>query len=142
MKKTALSLVFAASLIVSCNSAKVNPTEVLTASSWEVSMLNGKPASESSFGRGVPTATFTKDNKISGFAGCNRYGGSYSIEENGTFKTDQVFATKMYCDGVEGEGQYLSALDKADKAKVEKDKVILLNGNTELVVLVPASGKE
>ena len=138
MKKLALSVIFAAG-IVSCQSAKIVPAEVLTGSEWEVSMLNGKTANESSFGRGVPTATFTKDNKISGFAGCNRYGGSYTVEENGSFDTDQVFATKMYCDGVEGESLYLEALYKSNKAKVEKDKITLFNGDTELVIFVPVS---
>ena len=78
MRKLAVSALFAV-FMISCNSAKNVPGEVLTSSEWEVSMLNGKSAKEASFGRGVPTATFTNDNKVSGFAGCNRYGGNYVI---------------------------------------------------------------
>lgn len=141
MKKLATSTTIIAFIftLISCKCTEKVSTDVLTANAWELSMLNGKAADTADFGRGMPTATFTAEKKMNGSAGCNRYGGEYQIGEDGSFKADKVFATKMYCADAKGESEFLKALNDANRIKTQKGKVILLNGDKEVMVFVPSA---
>ncbi|MXN92464.1 META domain-containing protein [Flavobacterium sp. Sd200] len=138
--KTILSFVTTLVLITflqSCNSTKaVSSLDVLTTKDWELTTINGQPVDASKYNSGVPVANFSKDNKISGNGGCNRYSGSYNLNEEGGINISQVIATKMFCPG-DGEGEYMKALETANAAMVDKDKLVLLNGVDEVLVFKP-----
>ena len=139
MKKIALSalLLFALICVVSCKCTQKASEAVLTNNSWELSMLNGKAPNPADFQRILPTVTFAADNTISGNGGCNGYRGTYTIGEDGSFKTDKVVATKMYCEDAKGENEFFKALGKADKIKTEKNRIALLHEDKEVMVFVP-----
>ncbi|MEE1900005.1 META domain-containing protein [Flavobacterium rakeshii] len=141
MKKLATSTTIIAFIftLISCKCTEKASVDVLTANTWELSMLNGKTADTADFGRGMPTATFTSENKINGKAGCNGYGGEYQIGKDSSFKVERVIATKMYCVDAQGESSFLRALSDANRIKTQKGKVTLLNGDKEVMVLIPST---
>lgn len=121
----------------SCGTAKSGPAiDILTSTSWELTTVNGKPADSTNYNSGLPVANFSTDNKITGNGGCNRYNGSYNINDEGGINISQMASTKMFCPG-NGENDYLKALESADGASVENDKLILLKGIEEVLIFKP-----
>ncbi|MFD2724994.1 META domain-containing protein [Hyunsoonleella rubra] len=57
----------------------------------------------------------SKEKKVSGFSGCNRFFGSYALED-GSIKFSALGATRMLCSDDKNniETKFLKALDKAD----------------------------
>jgi heat shock protein HslJ len=142
MKKLLAALVFGALLITSCKTPKDAtaslPVDMLTAHGWQLTEINGKPVSDADFGNGAPTAMFTTDFKISGKGGCNGYGGSYNLNDDGGMNVSQLISTKMWCDNAKGENTYFKALGDVTAAKVEKDKLVLMKGVDTVLVFKPA----
>jgi heat shock protein HslJ len=139
MKKLMITFgtVLSAMLFFGCSSTKTgNPKKLITAISWELSSINGNEANASNYSRGLPDATFTTDDKLSGNGGCNRFSGSYTYDDKGNLTIGRLMSTKMYCAG-DGEGEFMKALGAANMAKIENDKLTLLNGTQELMVFVP-----
>lgn len=141
MKKLATSALLFIFLIgaVSCKTTQKASEAVLATTTWEMSMLNGETPNPADFKRRLPTASFSADSKISGSGGCNGYSGTYTIREDGSFKTDKVISTKMYCEDAKGENNFFRALGKADKIKAEKNKITLLSEGKEVLIFVPKS---
>lgn len=139
MKKlmATLGLMVFAVVITGCSSAKGGDAKnLLTSTAWELSAINGSPINTSDYDRGLPDATFGTDGRVNGGNGCNRYGGSYTLEASGKLTLGQMMSTKMFCPG-SGEDTFMKALHEANTAKVEKEKLVLLNGTKEVLVFVP-----
>lgn len=69
-----------------------------------------------------------KDSSISAYIGCNRIGGSYSVE-NDILKIGPLFSTKMYCkEKATQEIKLINALELA-KEVVKEDNIVLLKGS-------------
>lgn len=73
-------------------------------------------------------------NKVSGFSGCNRFFGSYSLQEN-LLKFSPLGATKMLCseDKNEVEHNLLKAFEKADKVFFTEKGFSLFNKKKPLL---------
>jgi heat shock protein HslJ len=129
-------------LITSCKTSQEATSslriDMLTATTWQLTELNGKALATADFGNGAPTATFGTDHKVGGKGGCNTYGGSYNLNQEGGMTISQVFSTKMYCENAKGENAYLQVLEGVTTAKVEKDKLTLLKGVDPVLVFKPA----
>jgi heat shock protein HslJ len=135
MKKLLPLFALVALVIASCKSTDTaSSTTLLTSGNWQLESINGKKADAAEFKNGLPTASFNIDHKIAGKSGCNQYGGSYNLNEEGGINISEVFSTKMFCDGVTGEQKYLDALAKVNLAKVDKDKLVLLKDVDEVLV--------
>lgn len=64
---------------------------------WVLKTLAGRDVSTADFARELPYMNFdAKEKRMSGYDGCNRTGGNYSIEGN-TLKFAALFSTKMAC---------------------------------------------
>lgn len=132
-----LTTVVLITFLQSCNSTKaVSSSDILTETNWELTSINGKPADAANYNSGLPVAYFSTDNKISGNGGCNRYNGSYNINEEGGINISQMASTKMFCPG-DGESEFMKALETVDGATIDKDKLILLKGIEEILVFKP-----
>lgn len=125
-------------VLTSCGSTKSTDESVnlLTDINWELKSIDGKDVAASDYTKGLPVATFTTDNKISGNSGCNSYSGSYNLNDEGGINMSEFISTRMACPG-NGEAEYLKALNTANVAKVEKDKLVLYDGVKELLVFTP-----
>ena len=87
------------------------------------------------FPGGIPSLDFLAEGKLSGFSGCNNFSGNFSLEGTG-LKLEPGAMTKKMCPGT-GEQDYISALGKVRDLKIEKEKLTLLDGDTELMSFVP-----
>lgn len=125
-------------LVTGCKTApKANASkESLTSSGWELSSIGGKSATAVDYPKGMPDAIFTSDNKISGNGGCNRYGGSYTLDAEGKLTISQLFSTKMFCQGV-AENEYMKALERANRVKIEGSNLVLYYENEQVLIFVP-----
>jgi heat shock protein HslJ len=88
------------------------------------------------------TAKFAPDGNITGNAGCNHYGGRYSLN-GANFSVSSLFSTLMYCEKPEGvmeqEGKYLGHLGNVSSYRVEGDRLILSDKTgTDLLFFVQA----
>lgn len=64
---------------------------------WVLKKLSGRSVSATDFARELPYMDFNqKEKHMSGYDGCNRTGGDYTIEGN-TLKFGGLFSTKMAC---------------------------------------------
>jgi heat shock protein HslJ len=88
------------------------------------------------------TANFAADGNVTGNAGCNHYGGSYSLDGT-NLSVSSVFSTLMYCEtpGVmEQEAGYLGHLANVSSYRVEGDRLILTDAaGTDLLFFVQAA---
>jgi heat shock protein HslJ len=145
MKKLLLALGFGAILITSCKTAKDAtsslPVDMLTATTWQLIEINGKQVLPADFGNGFPTAAFSVDHKISGKGGCNGYGGSYNLNNEGGMNISQLMATKMWCENAQGENVYFKALEGVNAAKVEKNKLTLMKDVQAVLVFEPVPSR-
>ncbi|WPR75440.1 META domain-containing protein [Algoriphagus sp. NG3] len=137
MKST---LTFSVALIVfilmGCSSTKTsNPLKILTSKSWELSSLMGKGLDMNQYTAGIPTLHFLEGGKLSGYSGCNNFSGNFSLEESG-IKLDPGAITKKMCPG-SAEEDFITALNKVGDLKISREKLILLDGSTELMSFVP-----
>lgn len=103
----------------------VDPKVALVTKQWQLSML-GEQAITAEVTKQIPYLTFNKDdNSLFGFAGCNRFRGSYEAMGN-TVSLTQLSTTKKMCfQQMNLETQFLTVLSEADNFKVS-DKVLTL----------------
>ncbi|RAI89982.1 META domain-containing protein [Algoriphagus yeomjeoni] len=123
-------------LFMSCAGTKaINPLNSLKSNSWALSSLMGSGLDMSQFAGGVPSLSFLDDGNLAGFTGCNNFSGNFMLEGTGLL-LDPGAITKKMCPG-NGEKVFISALTKVKELNISKDKLILLDGATELMSFVP-----
>ena len=123
-------------ILSSCGGMKsINPLSLLTGNSWALSSLMGQELDLDQFPKAVPSLDFLVGGKLAGFSGCNNFSGNFSLEGTG-LKLDPGAITKKVCSGT-GEHGFLSTIEKVSQIKVDKNKLTLLDGDTELMSFVP-----
>lgn len=114
-----------------CNSSqkagKSSATE-LTDTYWKLTELNGKAIGEAGTDRREVYVILRKqDSRVQGNAGCNGYGGTYTLDPNGfNIKFSAMMSTQMACPGLDIENQFLKVFEQADSYYV-KDGMLQLN---------------
>src|SRR5688572_23455944 len=118
------------------STANLNPLSTLTAKPWVLSSFLGAEPDLSKFSTGVPTLSFLDGGRLAGFAGCNNFSGEFELGEPGAIKLDPGAMTRKACPG-NGENEFLAEFEKAKNFKLEKEKLILMDGTTELMSFSP-----
>ena len=97
----------------------------LDASSWLLIDLDGSIVDA----QAVPTLAFAADGTVSGFGGCNTYGGPFSTD-GGTIAIGPLIATEMACEdpGSGVESVYLPALDAVGRWEIMPNGQLVLTG--------------
>lgn len=83
----------------------------------------------------IPFINFDSDkNRVSGFAGCNRFSGSY--KQNGdSIHFLPLASTRMYCqESQPTESAFMEALQRADRVVISKNQLRLFGGSAELLL--------
>jgi heat shock protein HslJ len=108
-------------------------------SEWVLNSLRGERLLE---GTRI-TLNFGKDG-FDGVAGCNNYGGGYSIDDGGRFSPTEVFLTAIACSAPEGameqEKEYIQALGSARNYRQADGLLELADDGGETVLVF--RGKE
>jgi heat shock protein HslJ len=100
-------------------------TAPLIGTDWKLRDLEGRPAG---LGAGNQPATLllASDSSASGFAGCNRFRGTYTLHAD-SLRLGPLMATKMACaQGTELERAYLAALDSARTYRIAGYTLVLI----------------
>lgn len=128
MKKFVLGLATVA-VMASCgavgNTAKVGTQQVSVANTqWKLAD-NAK---------GTTPTLIIDGNKISGEAGCNKYFGSLMMDTTaGNFKASNIGSTRMMCDNLSSETNFLNMLEQANKYVVTGNTLQLYKDNLLLL---------
>lgn len=91
------------------------------------------------------TVMFADDGKIGGNAGCNLYGGGYTL--NGTnLSVSSLFSTLMYCGEPEGtmeqEARYLGLLESVTGYRIDADQLDLFDEEGRTLLTYRAEGAD
>jgi len=108
----------------------------LAGTEWVVASLAGVALD----GDVHPTVTFDAEGRISGSAGCNRYGGRYALEGE-AIAVGHLGATQMACppEQMEQEVQFLDALGRVERLSLRDGMLVLTFGEpAQELVLVRA----
>lgn len=112
--------------------------DALAGSQWGlVSLTAETPAIP---GSGV-TLEFGDDGRVSGSAGCNRFGGGYTVDGE-AISFSQLFSTRMFCpqDGImDQEIAFLNALEAASSFAIEGNQLIITYGDGQQLVFIQQS---
>jgi len=128
MKRVSILLILFALLLAACSgSATANRTE-LEGTKWYLTALN----QHAPIAGAQPTIRF-EDGEISGSAGCNTFGGSYTVERD-TVHINDLYWTEMACmepaGAMEQESIYLESLGAVERFTVQ-DGVLTLFSKTQ-----------
>lgn len=110
----------------------------LAGTKWDVTGVNnGKQALVSLLNGSAITLNFGADNRVSGNAGCNGYGGSFTSSGD-TLKVGQLISTLMACSEPEGvmaqEQQYLAALQNSATFEIVGDRLTIRDASGAMQV--------
>lgn len=102
---------------------------------WTLNAIKDKELNAED-GKKLPDIVFDINaNRISGFLGCNRFGGSISLSDTKTnsiaFK--QIFSTKMACPDLSLEDTYSSLLQEVDNFKIIGNELQLFKADSLLL---------
>lgn len=105
------------------------PVADLPGTAWSLIEMGGT----ADFAELVPTIEFGADGSVSGFAGCNRFSGSYMVT-GGQLAMEPIAATKMGCEPPASavESAYLTALAGLTDWSIGADGRLTLNGPVPL----------
>ena len=121
-------------LMSSCaSSSGINPLSLLTGNSWELASLAGADLDQ--FSNGKPKLNFLDGGRLAGYAGCNNFSGGFLLE-GANLQLDSGAMTKKACEGA-GEDLFVRAIQKVNSFQVTKEKLVLLEGVTEVMSFVP-----
>lgn len=99
---------------------------------WDLIEIMGKPVAG---GKRVPSFTLSANgNRITGFAGCNTFQGTYTLGQHG-LSFPPLAATKMACPELELEQQFFDALRATLDYGLSGDTLTLLNNRKEAVAV-------
>ena len=116
-------------LIPGCSAG--DETASIKSTKWQLDSLPGMTIPLMSK---KPDVEFTSEGKIHGFAGCNTFGGNYK-SETGKLTTSQIYATEMFCDNMQVESRFISALMKNDTYKTKNSKLYLYTNGVLTAIL-------
>ncbi|WP_159819052.1 META domain-containing protein [Colwellia sp. 20A7] len=112
------------------NEQVIIPSDVLVATNWTLAEINGVKAQNDSQDKNI--ILHANDNRVTGFAGCNHFFGSFEAEDLidglGKLKFHHIGSTKMACLNVEiNEKTYFNALSDTVFYQLDESSLTLLN---------------
>ena len=102
------------------------PAGGLPGTEWRLVDLDGSAEFDASL---APQLTFADDGTLAGFAGCNTYNGSFTLDGS-TIDIGPLATTKMACapPGSDIEAAYLPALDAVGSWEIRSSGELVLSG--------------
>ncbi|MEJ2503622.1 MAG: YbaY family lipoprotein [Gemmatimonadota bacterium] len=109
------------------------PDASLVDTYWKLTELNGEPASLGAGDREVHMV-LTSEMEARGFAGCNRFTGSWERDGNDV-RFGPLAATQRACaEGMDLERRFLDALEATRRSAIAGDTLSLFSGDERLVL--------
>lgn len=112
-------------LFVSCSSTKT-AVDGIEGRTWKLKTLEGKEMSDLNLQKDVYFMLNSKENRVSGFAGCNSMMGGYTLQEGNRIRFTQMGSTKMACPDVTfSESDFLKVFELADNYTINNNELSL-----------------
>lgn len=73
------------------------------------------------------------DNELQGFASCNRLKGIYSINDVNKISFSNILTTRVTCNLIKQETEFINTLSEAKVYRIENDKLLLLNNKHKII---------
>ncbi len=70
-------------------------------------------------GKDLPNLRFEDGGRVTGNGGCNRFFGRYETGDEGLLKFGMLASTKMACDDLAGETQFLQQLESVRRFRLD-----------------------
>ncbi|MEO8932725.1 MAG: META domain-containing protein [Xanthomarina sp.] len=107
---------------------KSDSDKVITEKYWKLKTLGGQEVQMvDNQEREIFFILKTDENRLTGFAGCNSFSGSYSLEEGNRIRFTQIATTMMACPDVDvNESEFFKIFELADNYSI-KDDILSLN---------------
>lgn len=84
--------------------------------------------------KGSQPTLIIENNKVSGNAGCNTFFGNLLFDTTaGNFSARQIATTRMACENMDSEANYIKMLNETDKYVVSDNTLELYKGNLLLL---------
>jgi len=110
----------------------------LTGSVWSLEQFGPLQTLKSALGDSIPTIFFQLDGHFTGSTGCNRFNGTYTLE-NSRIKFGSIAATKKMCSGqpgmLEQEQTILKAVESAERYQIENGKLFIFSASDAQVLV-------
>lgn len=120
---------------IGCKNAPKEQVQVaLTEHEWELKSMTKADSVLKNPGQ-LPTLFFSDSTAVYGFAGCNRFFGTYEVEKEGKITIKPGGATMMYCPDLTFEDAYLKALAEVKTYVIEGKELKLTDGDGKLILL-------
>jgi heat shock protein HslJ len=118
--------------LVACAAQKPAPqTTVLPEGEWTLLSMHGEAVS--GLKKPITLIITSATNRVNGYAGCNQYFSSFTIE-GVSLKFTSPGSTKMFCkETMNLEDKYLTALSAVNSFKTESNTLQLLEGDIVLL---------
>ena len=115
------------------NDSQIKAVQVELKGTWQVINMYGIDSLSKK-----PTLTFDTENKrVNGNAGCNRYNATYTIKDS-LITFGPALSTKMYCNNMNIEKQFLGLLKKVSYFKFENFNLVFLSTTSEKLLTLSA----
>ncbi|GGW26487.1 META domain-containing protein [Arenibacter certesii] len=102
--------------------------DLITEKYWKLKTLEGKEVKMADNQEGeIYFILKTNENRLTGFAGCNTFGGGYTLEEGNRIRFSQVFSTMKACLDVDvDEAAFFKVFELTDNYTIDGD-ILMFN---------------
>jgi copper homeostasis protein (lipoprotein) len=105
---------------ITCSGEKSSKLRLVD-NSWRLIELDGQPIQLGEDQKNPFVRLQTKNNRMQGFAGCNRFSGTYLVKGS-IFLFNKMIRSRVFCvDGIEMEENFFRALSATDVYRIEGD---------------------
>lgn len=103
------------------------PADALFApASWTLVELQGKAVPKAEDARRAPSISFSREgNRVSGFAGCNRFTGTFTVEAGNKLKFSPLAMTRMMCPDDALEPEFMKVLESHEHFQADGQTLVL-----------------
>lgn len=115
-------------VLMACSTQKTAVgNAAITDTYWRLTELDGKVVPPALGDKKQVYLVLKKENnQLAGFAGCNGFGGHYTLKEGSQLSFTNIMGTMMACDELKNENKLLDALRETDNY-IHIGKKLLLN---------------
>ncbi len=120
-------------VVAMATACKSDEKAKLVAGEWQLKSM--KSQEQVNLPEESASILFTDSTSVFGFAGCNRFFGTYSLEEKNKIVIKPVGRTMAYCPDMSFEDQYMKALEEVTNYKVEGNELKLSDAGQKWVLV-------
>lgn len=114
-------------LLYGCGVCKRGSMEKNLRGEWQVVQIGSMTISPQ---QGEMTFSLNfETNKAGGMAICNTYGGDFKLDKEGRFSIDEIFSTRVGCEGNRLEQMLLESLYDSKRIKFEGERLLFFSGD-------------